>query len=235
MHDGGWHHLCASWRNSEGKWCVHVNGDMTCYENYKTGQTIQGNGKFYLGQEQDSYGGSFSSSQAFIGRISRVNIWNDMLQQETIKLMSKGCGSLSGNAVAWQHFKNNIFGDVQVESPSWCSVIGPTQQAKLDSYCQNTFSANSCDGPGTTTRAVFGRKHNQVGKQWRCYYNAILIKEPSGYVYDTVKNVPCLYTRDTELPASLDFRVNTLRTYILYNSSQLHGEAEFSMSRLSQH
>ena len=47
-----------------------------------------------------------------------------MLQQETIKLMSKGCGSLSGNAVAWQHFKNNIFGDVQVESPSWCSVIG---------------------------------------------------------------------------------------------------------------
>ena len=57
MHDGGWHHLCARWRNSEGKWCVHVNGDMTCYENYKTGQTIpEGNGKFYLGQEQDSYG-----------------------------------------------------------------------------------------------------------------------------------------------------------------------------------
>jgi len=52
MHDGGWHHLCARWRNSEGKWCVHVNGDMTCYENYKTGQTIQGNGKFYLGGEE---------------------------------------------------------------------------------------------------------------------------------------------------------------------------------------
>ena len=53
-----------------------------------------------------------------------MNIWNDVLQQAAIALISKGCGSLAGNVVAWYHFKNRIFGNVKVETPSWCSAIG---------------------------------------------------------------------------------------------------------------
>ena len=47
-----------------------------------------------------------------------------MLPNEAIEKMSLGCGLVSGDVVAWHHFKNNLFGDVQVETPSWCSLIG---------------------------------------------------------------------------------------------------------------
>ena len=69
-------------------------------------------------------GGGFSSAQAFYGRISRVNIWSLVLKDSAITRMSEGCRLVGGDAVAWYHFKNNIFGDVQVVSPSWCSLIG---------------------------------------------------------------------------------------------------------------
>ena len=57
LHDNGWHHLCLTWRNTNGKACLFVDGtNLMCEANYQTGQTIAGNGKFILGQEQDSFG-----------------------------------------------------------------------------------------------------------------------------------------------------------------------------------
>ncbi|KAL9959751.1 hypothetical protein ACROYT_G033106 [Oculina patagonica] len=57
LHDNGWHHICATWQSSNGKRCWYVDGStLECVTGYKTGQTIAGNGKFILGQEQDSYG-----------------------------------------------------------------------------------------------------------------------------------------------------------------------------------
>lgn len=47
-----------------------------------------------------------------------------MLANDAIEKMSLGCGLVNGDVVAWQHFRNNLFGDVQVETPSWCSLIG---------------------------------------------------------------------------------------------------------------
>lgn len=61
LHDGGWHHVCFTWKNSNGKLCPLVNGEvLTCFTDYKIGQTIPGNGKFILGQEQDAYGKLFN-------------------------------------------------------------------------------------------------------------------------------------------------------------------------------
>lgn len=61
LHDGGWHHVCFTWTNSNGKLCPLVNGEvLTCFTDYKIGQTIPGNGKFILGQEQDAYGKLFN-------------------------------------------------------------------------------------------------------------------------------------------------------------------------------
>ena len=60
LHDGGWHHVCFTWSNSDGELCPHVNGEvLTCFTDYKTGETIPGNGQFILGQEQDAYGKLF--------------------------------------------------------------------------------------------------------------------------------------------------------------------------------
>ena len=49
--------MCFTWSNSNGKLCPFVNEEvLTCFTDYKIGQTIPGNGKFILGQEQDAYG-----------------------------------------------------------------------------------------------------------------------------------------------------------------------------------
>ena len=80
--------------------------------------------------------------------------------------------------------------------------VGPTKQAKLDAYCQSQFSGSSCS-EGTITRAVFDRKDDQVGKQWRCYYENALTESSTGYAYDVSKSSGCLHTRDNELRSLL--------------------------------
>ena len=57
LHDNGWHHLCLTWRNTDGRACLFLGGTkLMCTTGYQIGQTIAGNGKFILGQEQDSLG-----------------------------------------------------------------------------------------------------------------------------------------------------------------------------------
>jgi len=69
-------------------------------------------------------GGGFDSGQAYQGSMSRVNAWNFRITEKIIKQMSRECGLVSGNVVSWYNFKNNIFGDVQIITPSSCSLAG---------------------------------------------------------------------------------------------------------------
>ena len=72
-------------------------------------------------------GGSFQSYQAFQGTLSRVNIWNFQSTPNAIKEMSKGCGLWSGNVISWYNFKDNIFGNIQIITPSSCSLAGGSE------------------------------------------------------------------------------------------------------------
>ena len=57
LDDNGWRHVCVTWQSSDGEWCWYLDGStLQCKTGYKTGETIAGNGKFILGQEQDEYG-----------------------------------------------------------------------------------------------------------------------------------------------------------------------------------
>lgn len=76
-----------------------------------------------------SKGGGFSSSQAFFGRMSRVNVWNYVVSSSFIHEMSTGCGSWNGNAVAWFYFKDNINGNIEIIRPSSCSLVGKCVQS----------------------------------------------------------------------------------------------------------
>ena len=79
----------------------------------------------------------------------------------------------------------------------------PTLQAKRDDYCQSRYSSNPSSGCGTTLRALFDRKFNQVGRQWRCFYDAALARDSDSnlYVYDTVKNSLCMHSIEADLLA----------------------------------
>ena len=70
-------------------------------------------------------GGSFQEYQSFEGRISGVNVWSFVMTDVKIAEMSTGCGSSgNGDAVAWYNFKSNLYGNIDVVTPSTCSLSG---------------------------------------------------------------------------------------------------------------
>ena len=56
--------------------------------------------------------------------MSRVNVWSFVISHNIIKDMSKGCGLWNGDAVAWYNFNDNLYGNIEVFTPSSCSLPG---------------------------------------------------------------------------------------------------------------
>ena len=62
--DGKWHHICQSWENKGGSWKLYKDGVVASQgTGLKTGHVIMPGGCITLGQEQDSLGGGFSSTE----------------------------------------------------------------------------------------------------------------------------------------------------------------------------
>ena len=120
--DGRWHHICVTWRNSDGVWQFYKDGTLhTHTRGLRKGYTIQGGGSLVLGQDQDSVGGGFDSSQSFQGSLTNVNVWSFVLPASSIKSMSRSCLSGPvGNVYKWSDFIYGIKGKAAVVIPSPC-------------------------------------------------------------------------------------------------------------------
>ena len=78
-----------------------------------------------LGQEQDSVGGDFDSSQSFQGMLSNVNLWNQVLTDSQIEHMSKSCLSDEASdrkVYKWLDFVRE--GEATLVKPSPCQMFG---------------------------------------------------------------------------------------------------------------
>ncbi|KAL9983773.1 hypothetical protein ACROYT_G005997 [Oculina patagonica] len=96
--DGEWHHTCVSWKSSSGTWNFYKDGVL--HEQgtgFKTGYAIKQDGTVVLGQDQDSVGGGFETTDSFQGKLSNVNLWDHVLTANQITTMSKSCLSDAGN------------------------------------------------------------------------------------------------------------------------------------------
>jgi len=124
--NGQWHHICLSWQSSSGSWKFYKNGDLKSQgSDFKKGHTIRQGGTIVLGQEQDSVGGDFDSSQSFQGLLSNVNLWNQVLTDSQIEHMSKSC--LSDEAIDRKVYKWIDFvreGGATLVKPSPCKMFG---------------------------------------------------------------------------------------------------------------
>ena len=57
----------------DGQWAVYVDGVVKrSGSDFQTGSHIRASGALILGQEQDSYAGSFAQTQAFVGGLTQV-------------------------------------------------------------------------------------------------------------------------------------------------------------------
>ena len=113
-----------TWQNSDGAWQFYKDGELQSHNTgLSKGQTIQGGGSLVLGQDQDSVGGSFDSSQSFQGSLTNVNVWSYVLSASAIKSMSMSCLSGVGNVYKWSDFIYGVKGKTAVVIPSSCSPL----------------------------------------------------------------------------------------------------------------
>ena len=119
--DGRWHHICVTWRNSDGAWKFYKDGVLHHHSiNFKRGYTIKAGGSLVLGQEQDGLGTGFDSSQSFLGFLTNVNVWSYVMSPNVIRAYSKSCRYGAGNVYKWSDFIYGIRGKPAIVIPSPC-------------------------------------------------------------------------------------------------------------------
>ncbi len=83
--DGRWHHIAVTWRSSDGTVRLYKDGSEVYTSIVAPGAEISDGGALVLGQEQDSVGGGFDPTQAFLGTIDEVAIFDRVLTGNEIR------------------------------------------------------------------------------------------------------------------------------------------------------
>ncbi|XP_002731864.2 uncharacterized protein LOC100373759 [Saccoglossus kowalevskii] len=127
--------------STTGHYKLYVDGVVVADGTKAQGVTLQGGGSLYLGQEQDSVGGSFDTNQAFIGQITKFNMWGRVLSAQEISAQPD-----KGDIYTWAY--------------STLSMTG-TEIKRLLDICDG--GAVKCDPHFTT---LDGRHYSHQGVCW---------------------------------------------------------------------
>ncbi|XP_063284951.1 neuronal pentraxin-2 [Pelobates fuscus] len=109
--DGKWHHLCITWTTRDGLWEAFLDGEkLGSGENLAPWHPIKPGGILILGQEQDTVGGRFDATQAFVGELSQFNIWDRVLKSDDIGNIANCSMNMPGNIIPWVENNVEVFG-----------------------------------------------------------------------------------------------------------------------------
>ena len=72
-----------------------------------------------VGQEQDS-GCVYSSSESFVGKLTRLNIWDEELPLSTVEAIRTSCDKRVGNVIAWPDIQMGLHGSLVAEPSNFC-------------------------------------------------------------------------------------------------------------------
>nr|XP_006119028.1 neuronal pentraxin receptor [Pelodiscus sinensis] len=102
LKDGTWHHICIAWTTRDGVWWAYEDGEQRgSSENLAAWHPIKPHGVIILGQEQDTLGGRFDATQAFVGEIAQFNMWDHVLMPTEILGLANCTSHLQGNVIQW--------------------------------------------------------------------------------------------------------------------------------------
>ncbi|XP_059793381.1 neuronal pentraxin receptor [Balaenoptera ricei] len=111
LKDNGWHHICLSWTTRDGLWSAYQDGELRgSGENLAAWHPIKPHGILILGQEQDTLGGRFDATQAFVGDIAQFNLWDHTLTPAQVLGIANCTGPLLGNIIPWEDKLVEAFG-----------------------------------------------------------------------------------------------------------------------------
>ncbi|XP_078456470.1 neuronal pentraxin-2-like [Lampetra fluviatilis] len=102
VNDGGWHHVCITWTTRDGVWEAFQDGVRRGVgEGLAPWHPIKPGGVLILGQEQDTVGGRFDATQAFVGELAYFNLWDRVLAPAEMASMWNCSSNPSGNILSW--------------------------------------------------------------------------------------------------------------------------------------
>ncbi|XP_060021581.1 neuronal pentraxin receptor [Lagenorhynchus albirostris] len=111
LKDNGWHHICLSWTTRDGLWSAYQDGELQgSGENLAAWHPVKPHGILILGQEQDTLGGRFDATQAFVGDIAQFNLWDHILTPAQVLGIANCTGPLLGNVIPWEDKLVEAFG-----------------------------------------------------------------------------------------------------------------------------
>ncbi|XP_053687129.1 sushi, von Willebrand factor type A, EGF and pentraxin domain-containing protein 1-like [Sabethes cyaneus] len=121
INDGMWHFICLTWTNQRGIYEIFLDGELqTTGYDLSSGKTIEANGLFVVGQEQDSLGGDFSESEAFVGKLAYLDVWSRALSGYEVKELYYSCEPYQGDLIKWTDLKFRLMGNIRLQRSEFC-------------------------------------------------------------------------------------------------------------------
>lgn len=132
---GTFHKVCITWTSARGRVQFYVDENLCSSEvsGIATGTQVRSGGILVVGQDQDSVGGTFSSNEAFVGGLTQLNFFDEVLDQDQIRRASTCLSKafkyspccyqedeISGNIIDWERTSFSTFDTVQVYSSVVC-------------------------------------------------------------------------------------------------------------------
>ncbi|XP_026572125.1 mucosal pentraxin-like [Pseudonaja textilis] len=108
-----WESICMTWDSATGILQLWLNGQRLPRKGVAKGYEVKVDLVVMLGQEQDSYGGTFDADQCFVGEIAEVYLWDNVLPAEQIRNIQQH--TTPAPLVAWTSLKFEIQGYVLME------------------------------------------------------------------------------------------------------------------------
>ena len=118
INDTLWHHICVTWRSTNGAWQCYLDGRLRSYgTGLKENHQIPAGGTVVIGQGQDTVGGGFHISDSFgPGEVTEVNLWSRVLSASDIAAQYANCHITKvGLMEWWEQFKDGVSGVTVVE------------------------------------------------------------------------------------------------------------------------
>lgn len=98
-HDDFWHSVCISWSQNGGHWELFTDHLIFRGDGLNSTESVGPDGHFIIGQEQDTFGGSFKKDESFSGSITELHVWDRALNSSEIKTMENECSPISSGLV----------------------------------------------------------------------------------------------------------------------------------------
>ena len=104
-----WHSVCITWQKSTSTCTAYVDGKTNhrrsfdgCWGN----SDVEFNGEPVVLGQSISSDGVFLESDSFTGNITRVNMWDYVINEEQVYSLATVCSHAPGNVLRWPSFRN---------------------------------------------------------------------------------------------------------------------------------